>query len=236
MNKRNIFVTNVARIIASQFLVIAVFFCACMILKNADRFEFDLDKIQIIVKMCLIILSLLVATAGIILMQRIGEIAGLIPDSIGLRQSREILGYAYDSAGDALKFKMTVSGVILTGGMVCALIIMSVCGLSENGTLAAKIVFFVMLAIATIVFLPSFDRMLVYKKLIDGSVKRSEIKPGIAKKIRIMGAVAFIAIPLSTCIYLLWKYFGNNGSIAFVVYAIILMLFGTAAALMSYND
>lgn len=236
MNKRNVFAANIARIIASQFLVVAVFFCACIILKNTDGFKYNLDKIIIVVKAILVIFSLLIALAGVFVIHRFGKMPELLPDSIGLRQSHDILEYAYDSSGDALKFKMTMAGVMLTGGVAGALIIKTICGLSDNGTFGAKILFFSALAVSAILFIPSFDRTMVYKKMMDNSIRYAADNQTSMNNRKAMWILFVVIMPLTVCTYLWWRYLSSNGSIAFIVYPIVIMLAGTIAALINYRE
>lgn len=226
MQIRNLLSLNAARVLAAQLLLIAVFFCAYLFLQNTDRFAVSLHNMRIVVKSTLIIISLMIALCSTIVMNHARKLFKTIPDDIGIRQSREIVEEAYSVARGALTFKMTLAGLILAIGIFASLILATVIANGEAGTYFSKALFFVTLACAALLFIPSFDRMNVYKTMLG---MKHNIIPD--KTIVFSGTLAGILMPLSVAVYLFWRYFGANRTIAWIVFPAAVIVLGAAQVL-----
>jgi len=233
MQKRNICATNIARILSAQLLIVAVFLCAYVYLQNEAGYNYDLSAKRLIVKGMLVILSMLIALAGVIVMRGFTDFAKRLPDDIGLRQSHEILDYAYSVAKDALVFRMTLGGVMLTAGCLASLLALTIFRDSDNIGIIAKIILFVSLAIAVLLFVPSFDRMKVYRHMLASDIRQSTLSSVPGKAAYYTGVIFFITMPVTVCTNLLWRYFGNNRTIAWIVYPAAGLLFVAVAALIN---
>lgn len=226
MQIRNLLSRNWARILAAQLLLVAVFFCGYLFLQNTDRFTISLHNSRILVKSTLIIISLLIALCATMVMNHARKLFRTIPDEIGIRSSREIISEAYGVAKGALGYNMTLAGLIAAGGIFASLMLYVVLGGSESAIYFSRALFLAFMAAAVLVFLPSFDRMQVYRMML------SEKSTGFASKSIIFeGTLAGIMMPLSVAVYLFWRYFGNNRAIAWITFPAALLVCGIAFVL-----
>lgn len=228
MQIRHLLSLNAARILAAQLLLVAVFFCGYLFLQNTDRFPVSLHNMRIVVKSILVIISLMIALCSTIVMNHARKLFRTIPDDIGLRQSREIVEEAYSVAQGALTFKMTLAGFILATGITASLILLTVLDASEAGVYFSAALFFISLAAFSLLFIPSFDRKNVYKMMLG---QKHNIIPD--RRIIFCGTLAGILMPFSVAVYLFWRYFGNNRTIAWIVFPAAVIIFGAAQVLFS---
>ena len=229
MQRKNVQSTNLARLIAAQLLITAVFFLAYLFLQNTRRFGADLEISRVIVKGVLIILSLLLSLVGIIVSYKSSGLHKYMPDTIGIRQSHDIIDAAYDVAKPALIFRMTFALVLFMLGGALALVTVSIMGAGENSTYIGKAIFFVFLAGCALMFVPAFDRMNVYKMLLN---EKHDIMPRYS--FAATGIAFSILMPASFCAYYLWRFFGNDRSIAWIVFPIAVIILGAVIVLADY--
>jgi len=248
MAKRNKLACNASRVLASQTLIVAVFFYAYYELQNWESRSVSLGTARFTVKCILVLLSALVAIAGCLLTAKVSDIVLSIPDSIGLRQSREIVKYAYEKAKDVLTFKITISVVMLTAGIVSVLLYMTLVGYGENGTLIGRAILFLFLSVSILIFLPSFDRIVTYRLMLgsgtgmmSGKIAAGANAYNISDNdtgmyLRVLGYTISILLPSSIALYLMWRYFGSNRSQAFIIFPVALMILCAICALCRKNS
>ena len=252
MQQRNLISLNTARLIAAQLLLVAVFFCAYLFLQNTAHFNVSLHNMRIIVKGTVVIISLAIALCAVLVARRAGRLYKVYPDDIALRQSRNVVDEAYRIAKDALTFKMLLSGVLFTAGIFASLMAGSIIGNNESGIYVSKALFFAVLAISILLFWPSCDRMNVYKLMLgekhaiamEGSLNGASngtlngASNSTLNKMSALGGMlefcrilAGILTPLTTAVYIFWRYFGDNRSIAWIVFPAAFIILGAAATL-----
>ena len=217
---------KVAGILSAQLLLVAVFFCAMNIVKTENGF--------LIIKVLLIIMSALLMTIGAVISVRYRNTYNYLPDDIGLRQSEDIIKYAYDIAIPALDYNMLISGIIGAAGVLTALIIVSIMP-EDSGMWISRSVFCLFLAAAVFVLVPSLWRKQTYEQMRSRHIGRNAVKND--KKLMIQGVLLSFLVPGSTCIYLLWRYFGRgHNETAWIVFCLSGIIYGAVDMLVIGNE
>ena len=234
MQRRNILATKVAGIISAEMLLMAVFFCAYLLLKNGVDGAMNLGTLRILIKAGVVILSLVIALCGIIVMNRFRHMFDELPDDIGLRQSHEVVEYAFSIARPALIFKMTMALVIAAAGIALSLILSILIDDFNAGIYLPKCLLFLLMAVAIFLFIPSFDRLLTYREMLS---KYGILKSDISRRsFLVCGMGFFIFLSASMCIYILWRYFGPDSTIAWIVFYLAGLLFGAIVLLTDFSN
>lgn len=226
MQRKNMLAVKAASMLSAQLLLVAVYFCALNITKTETGF--------LTLRIVLAVLSSLLVAIGIIVSFRYRNVYDTLPDDIGLRQSLEVIRYAYDIAKPALTFNMTIAGIVTALGILVPLVIMSAMP-GSGGVTIAKAVFFLFMAAAVFVLTPSFSRMFTYEQMLSRHIAASSIDT--RKSILLKGILLSILIPVSVCIYLQWKYFGSaKNEIAWIVFCLAGIIYAVVTFLAEMLD
>ena len=230
MQDKNVRAYRASRVIAFQFLILAVFFCAYMLLQNSSHMNVSLGTLRRIVLTVVGVLELYTTIWGTAV--AISETAGdssfdSAVDEAGIRQSREVVSFAYENAKGALIYKITLAIAVCLAGFLSLIIAITVTNGAEAGTLTGKVILWMAMAAASLIFWPSYDRLKVYKAILSGEVLRKSSTKAQSVLLSLMG-------PLTIYIYLLWIYFGNKRTIAWIVFAVAGLLYLAVLALIEY--
>ncbi len=232
MKARNDFAKTVASAIALQLFALAVDFCMYAIIAGGVFYSLSEQTGKII---CISLAAAI--TIGLCVF----NVAGCIsrkkvyitrPDSISLRDGEESVRLAYATARPVLIYKITLAMVALT---VSGLVYIIISIIMEDKALAGiygRIVCCLIGAICVIVAYPCMDRISCYRALLgETSELIVDEKPGNAPMY-----IAAFAVPVSICVWYVWRYYLDRSDIAWIVLPVVALFAMAAAFLAGWTD
>ena len=168
--------------------------------------------ISIIVAVCLCVMNIMIAA-------RYKQVYIKRPDQIAMRDAKEVVELAYNTARPVLIYKITYSLVLLTtSGIVYIILLMSIDNQFIAG-LYGKIVCALVSALAVFIILPCVDRIACYRALLGQThILSFDQHPDRASMF-----IVSAAVPISICVWYVFRFYGEIFETAWITFPIALL-------------
>ena len=231
MKERNTYAKTVACVLAVQLFALAVYFLLYALIagsafysESEDIAKFVMIVISAIIAACLCVLNFLTVA-------RAGKVYITKPDSIAIRDAKDAVRLAYDTARPVLIFKITYSLVFLT---VSGLVYITMLILMEDqyiGELYGRIACAVIAAACILIAYPCLDRISCYRALL-GETHEMYIDRGHSPA---SAYVFAFVVPVTICAWYVLRYYGARRDIAWIVFPASALLALAVTFLVSWN-
>lgn len=214
----------VACALSVQCFVLAVFFCAYGLLQGYFVYSDSIDIARKTVIIMALVIAFVLCVMNTYISVKCSKTEKIKPDSVGVRQSYDVVKAAYDLARPLLVYKITVSLLIMVmSGLVYILLVIFLDRSMMSGVYG-RIAVAICLAIAIYLALPCFDRILVYKEFIG----ENHGSPEALVRWSVFRHVLSFALPLSISSWYILRFYTDSSDIAWIVFPMV-ALFGLAA-------
>ncbi len=217
MKERNDYARTVACVIAVQLFALAVYFCMYALIAGGVFISLTLDTGKVI----MIVISSAIAAAlcvlNILTVIRGKKVYITRPDSIALRDGREVVEIAYKTARPVLIYKITLCLVLLTVSGLVYIMLLTFMEARILAGLYGRIFCCLAGAAAVLIGYPCIDRIACYRALLGESHELSyDIRPN-----KVLGYMISVTVPVSICVWYVMRYFGDYSHIAWIVFPLV---------------
>ncbi len=214
MKERYNYAKTVASVIAVQLFALAVYFCIYALIAGGVFYSLSEKTGKIISVALAFAIAAGICVINVMTVIRSKSVYISRPDAIALREYKETVRYAYDTARPVLIYKITYSLVIVgASGLVYIMLLIGM----EDKNLAGmygRIVCCLALAVAILIAYPCFDRIGCYRALLGETHELITDN----KQSKAFGYVASFALPLSLFTWYALRFYGPRGDIAWAVF------------------
>ena len=231
MKERNTYAKTVACVLAVQLFALAVYFLLYALIAESAFYS----ESEEIAKFVMIIISSIIAVwlciMNFMTVVRARKVYITKPDSIAIRDAKDTVRLAYDTARPVLIFKITYSLVLLTVSGIVYIIIQIFTEDQNIGQLFGRIACAVIAAVCILAAYPSVDRISCYRALL-GETHELYIDRGHNP---LLAYVLAFASPLTICVWYSLRYYGPRQDIAWIVFPASALICLAVAFLVSWN-
>ena len=216
MKVRHDHARTVACVIAVQLFVLAVYFCLYALIAGNVFLSLSEGEGKVILISLAIALALGLCYINCMAVIHAKKVNITRPDSMAIRDGKEVVRIAYSTARPVLIYKITYGLILMTFGGIVYIMLLS---LMEDQILAGlygRIICCIASAAAVLIAYPCIDRIACYRALLSETHELFfEEEDGAVRRF-----TAAFSVPLAICVWYIMRYFSTKQNIAWIVFPV----------------
>ena len=231
MKERNEFARTVAGVIAVQLFALAVYFCLYALFAGKALYSGSEKTGKVVMISICAVIAVLVCVINILTVMRHDKVYITRPDSIAIKDAYEVVRLAYSTARPVLIFKITYCLVIMTSAGIVYIMLLTFMQDQALAGLYGRIVCCLAVAAAVMIAYPCIDRIACYRALLGETHHLYiDVRPS-----KTPGYILAVALPVCVCLWYVLRYYGPDGSIAWMVYTVSALFFLAVSFLIKWS-